>query len=243
MRAHRAAALLAASFLPGSVQAQSAEGLALEVRVGAGFESDALGFTTGAPEGYFGFGEVAAAPSIGIGLLLPPISSGIRPRALVSYAPPADVKGNWFPCEPGTDCPSVLLPVDGRASRVEATVGAELPLAVMAGPARPYINVGLGLRRYGFSWRPIGEPDDVLRLESGSFGETDFLARIGVGVGVELGRFDATLEGSADLSAFGPGRVPVPVGTLALFAEPTIDLGRETRREYNLTVGVRRYLD
>lgn len=243
MRAHRAAALLAASFLPGPAQAQSAEGVALELRVGATFESDALGITTRAPEGYFGFGKVDAAPSIGVGLLLPPIAPGIRPQALVSYAPPADLEGNWVPCEPGVPCPSVLLPVDGRASRFEATVGAELPFVVMAGPARPYINVGLGLRRYGFSWRSIGEPDDVLRLGGGSFGETDLLARLGIGVGVELGRFAATLEGSADLSSFGPGRVPVPAETLALFPEPTIDLGRGTRREYNLTVGVRRYLD
>lgn len=243
MRAHRVAALLAASFLPGSVQGQSAEGVALEVSVGATFESDALGFTTGAPEGYFGFGEVDAAPNIGARLLLPPMTSGIRPRALVSYTPPVDVEGNWVPCEPGTPCPDVLLSVDGRASRFEATVGAELPLVVTGGPVRPYIDVGLGFRRYGFSWRPIGEPDNVLQLESGSFGETDFLARIGAGVGVELGRFEVTLEGSADLSSFGPGRVPVPGETLALFAEPTIDLGRDTRREYNLTVGLRRYLD
>ena len=44
-------------------------------------------------------------------------------------------------------------------------------------------------------------------------------------------------------SSFGPGRVPVPEDPLVQWAEPTIDLGRESHHEYSLAIGLRRYLD
>lgn len=62
-------------------------------------------------------------------------------------------------------------------------------------------------------------------------------------MGVTLGSVEALLEGSVDLSQFGPGRVPVPEELLALWDEPTIDLGRDTREHYEMTLGVRRYLE
>ncbi len=108
---------------------------------------------------------------------------------------------------------------------------------------RPYATAGVGLRRYGFSWSAIGEPGDAFRLAAGSYDETDFVARFGLGAGVSLGRFEVLLEGSANLSAFGAGRVPVSEELLALWDGPTIDLGRETREHYEVTLGVRRYLE
>ena len=55
----------------------------------------------------------------------------------MTYATAADVQGNWLPCDPGFACPAVLLPIDGGASRLQATVGAELPILTRAGPVRP----------------------------------------------------------------------------------------------------------
>lgn len=226
--------------IPSPVAAQS--GVELEVRAGATFGSRHLGVTTGPPAGYFDLDEVGAAPSFGLGMLLPSPVAGIRPHAVVSYAPPADVGGTWIPCEPGLACESILLTVDGRASRLEMLLGADLPLQVASGPARPYLSAGVGLRRYGISWSPVGEETDEISLNEGSYGETDFLARIALGVGVRFGAIEALIEGGADLSAFGAGRVSLPTDQLALYSEPTIDLGRTNQHEYTLTLGLRRRL-
>lgn len=230
--------LFAASLLPPTVEAQS--GIALEARVGGTFGSGDLGITTGPSAGYFDLGEVAAAPTFGVGLVLPSPLAGLRPHAVLSYSPPADVGGTWLPCEPGFACESILLTVDGRASRLEMLVGAELPLRLAPGPALPYLSAGVGLRRYGISWSPVGEAGGIF-LDEGSYGETDFLARVALGVGFRFGAMEALVEGGADLSAFGAGRVPVPTDQLALYAEPTIDLGRTSQEEYSLTVGIRRH--
>lgn len=244
MRGRSIAAILAASLLLFARSADSqTTGFGLDLRVGVTSGSESLGSFTGVPDGYFGLGELTPAPGFGLGVLFPEVVLGIRPQALISYAIPADVRGNWIPCDPGFACPSILLPIDARADRLEATVGAELPVLAQAGPVRPYATAGIGLRRYGFSWSAVGRPGDPLNLAPGSVGETDFLVRLGVGVGVRMGRYEALLEGTADLSEFGAGRVPVPTESLILWPEPFIDLGRESQREYAVVVGLRRYLD
>jgi len=232
--------MFAIALIPGVLRAQSP--WAVEVRAGAVFGSGDLGVTTGPSVGYFALGGVDAAPSLGLAVTTPGFFAGLQPRAAVSYAPPADVSGTWIPCDPGLACPSILLPMDGRASRLEALVGAELPLAVVSGPIRPYVTVGVGVRRYGFSWSPIGNADDSFFLDGGTYGETDFLGRVAVGFAMDLGPLAATLEGGADLSAFGAGRVPIPRDQLALYPEPTIDLGRTNLQEYTVTLGLRRQL-
>jgi len=103
---------------------------------------------------------------------------------------------------------------------------------------RPYVTAGVGLRRYGLSWTPVGRPNDSFFLDGDSYGETDFLGRVAVGFALDLGAFAATLEGGADLTAFGAGRVPVPTDQLARYAEPAIDLGRTNLQEYTVSIGV-----
>lgn len=253
MRARLSAAFFAVSLLslltPGLAAGQvgigqaGTAGVALDLRLGVTSGSAELGASTGVPDGVFNLRDLDAAPIVGLGVLFPETVLGLRPQLLVSYATGADVEGNWVPCDPGLACPSIFLPVDGSASRLQATIGAELPILARAGLARPYASVGIGLRRYGISWAGIGNPGDNFRLAPGSYGETDFLARFGVGVGLDFGGFEALLEGSADLSAFGAGRVPVPEELLAQWAGPTIDLGRDTREHFEVMLGVRRYLD
>ena len=256
MRVRHSAAILAASLLslltptPGAGQALAtgdaawdAAGFALDLRLGVTSGSTELGASTGVPDGVFNLRDLGAAPIFGVGALFPETVLGLRPQALVTYATAADVEGNWVPCDPGFACPEILLPVDGSASRLQATAGVELPILTRAGPARPYASVGIGLRRYGISWASIGDPGDSFRLAAGSYGETDLLVRFGLGVGVSLGGFEALLEGSADLSRFGAGRVPVPEELLAQWAGSTIDLGRDTREHFEVVLGMRRYVE
>lgn len=240
MRAFLAAAL-ATCFMPGPILAQSNDGFGVELRAGAVLGSQPLGVTVGAPSGQFGFGEVDPAPVLGVGVVFPEIVLGIRPLAGVSWAPPADVAGNWTPCDPGRPCAAVLMPVEGRATRLEGTIGAQVPLLTLAAPIRPHVTAAAGFRRYGLAWEPIGGPGDF-QLEGGSLAETDLLARIGLGVAIDFGRFAVLAEGAIDFSSFGPGRVPVPEESLALWPEPTIDLGRESVHEYEVVVGLRRFL-
>ena len=240
--------LLAQSAL--AQDAASSRGFAVDVRVGAAFESSELGASTGVGDGFFRLQRVEVAPLVGIGLSLPEFGPGIRPLILASYAPPADLAGSWTPCDPGLDCPSILPPaVDGQASRLEATAGLEFPILEAIGPARPYGTVAVGLRRYGFSYGEIGQPGDSFRLAEGSFSETDFLARFAVGTGFRVGGgYEALLEGGAKLAMFGAGRVPVPSDVfvfedLSQWAEPTIDLGRTSHTDFVISVGLRRYLN
>jgi hypothetical protein len=213
----------------------------VEARAGVTSGSGELGTTLGPPLGYFEFASLDGAPAFGVGVLAPSVI-GVRPRISVSYAPPADVSGTWVPCDPGLACPAILLLVDGRASRLEGIVGGEVALAGH-GPVRPYVSAGVGFRRYGFSWTPVGEEGTDLLLAAGSHGEIDFLGRAAVGFAFDVGGLEATLEGGADLSAFGAGRVPVPLQTfandLALYPQPTLDLGRGSLQEYEVSVGLR----
>jgi hypothetical protein len=226
--------------VPVAATAQT-ESIAVEIRAGVGLDSETLGFTTGVPQGHFNLGEVTAEPVFGLGLLLPAIGPGIRPQVRVSYRPPAGVVGNWIPCDPGVVCPAIFLPVDAHANRLQATVGAEVALASPAHLVRPYASVGIGIRRYGFSWEQIGAGSDTFILESGSYGETDFVARFGLGAAVSLGEFDLTLEGEAGRSSFGPGVVATPDQPATVAS--SVDLGRESKTEFTMSVGLRKYLD
>ena len=168
---------------------------------------------------------------------------------LVSYALPADLRGSWTPCDPGLACPSILPPsVDGQASRFEAIAGLEFPMLRELGPARPYASMGVGLRRYGFSYDEIGDAGSSFHLGEGSFSETDLMARFFVGSGFRFGAWEALFEGGTKLSTFGAGHVPVPsdvfaVEDLGMWAGPTLDLGRESYTDFAVSVEVRRYLD
>lgn len=235
---------LHAALAQASFNEADAPGFAVDLRLGAALGSTNVGSSLGVGDGYFQFREVGAAPQLGLGLTFPEIGLGIRPQAIVSYAMPASAGGVWIPCDPGLACIAILPPaVDGRASRLEASAGFEVPILRSAGPARPYAAVGVGVRRYGFSYDAIGESTDAVRLGAGSFSETDLLFRVAVGAGFQMGAFDALIEGGAGLSRFGAGRVPVPAELLALWTDSTIDLGRESHSDVSVTAGIRRYLD
>ena len=226
--------------LPSAATAQSSS-IGIEARAGVGLGSETLGFTTSVPQGQFNLADVTAAPMLGLGLVLPVVGPGIRPQLRVSYLLPVDVAGNWIPCDPGLACPDIYLPLDAQADRWQATVGAEFPLAASSLPLRPYVRVGVGLRRYGFSWKQIGAETDNFLLRAGSTGETDLMAGLGLGAAVSMGAFELSFEGAADLSSFGPGVVPIVDPVLP--AGPGIDLGRRSMTEFTLSVGLRRYLD
>lgn len=229
--------------------AAPARGFAIDLRLGAAFEAGDLGTSTGVGDGFFQLQRVDAAPQVALGLSFPEFGPGLRPLILASYALPADLSGSWTPCDPGLACPAILPPaINGRASRLEATAGLEFPVLRAIGPVRPFGTIAVGLRRYGFSHDDIGDPWDSLRLGSGSFSETDFLLRFALGTGFRFGSYEALLEGGAKRSTFGAGRVPVPSDMfafeeLALWAEPTIDLGRDAYTDFVISAGLRRYLD
>lgn len=221
----------------GLAQSQT---IGLEVRAGVGFGTETLGFSTGASTGHFNLGDISAAPLFGFGVLLPGVGP-IRPHVRVSYMIPEGLTGNWIPCDPGTACPAIFLPIDAEANRFQATAGVEIPLLASSLPVQPYATLGAGLRRYGFSWQRIGDETDSFQLEAGSYGETDFVARFGLGATLNLGGFDLSLEGSADMSSFGPGLVPTPDQPAPL--ESTVDLGRDSQTEFSISAGLRKYLN
>ena len=236
-----APALFLATVVIASEGFAQSHSIGLEVRAGVGFGTEPLGFSTGVPTGHFNLGDISAAPVFGFGVLLPEVGPRIRPHVRVSYMIPEGLTGSWIPCEPGEACPAIFLPIDAEANRFQATAGVEIPLLRSSLPVQPYATLGAGLRRYGFSWQRIGDETDSFQLEAGSFGETDFVARFGLGATLNLGGFDLSLEGSADMSSFGPGLVPTqdqpaPAGS-------TVDLGRDSQTEFSISAGLRKYLN
>lgn len=228
-------------FLSSAAPAQDAN-FAIEMRAGATFASGTLGVTTAVPVGDFGLQQVESAPVFAIGALGPQLALGARPQVRVSYALPARVEGSWSICDPGLACPALLRPpLQADASRLELTAGVELPVPSLSGAVRPYVSAGAGIRRYGFSYERV-VAGDAASLDRGSISETDFLVRVGAGAGIQLGRFEASLEGGLDFSSFGSGTVPIDTESF-INRSATTDVGRDGVREFSLTAGLRRYLD
>lgn len=244
MRTPRAIAVLASALfvVASPVIAQThSESVGLEVIAGVALGSETLGFTTSVPEGHFNLADITAAPVFGLGVVLPSFGPGIRPQVRLSYMLSEGIAGNWIPCDPGLVCPAIFLPIDAHADRWQATVGVEVPLVSPGHSVQPYARLGLGARRYGFSWTQIGAGTDTFLLEAGSSSETDLVAGLGLGAAVSLLGAELRFEGSADHSWFGPGTVVV-LDEVAP-ATPTIDLGRQGITEFSLSVGLRKYLD
>lgn len=249
MRPHaRIRFLLAAAFggfLPVSLQGQDGPRL-VEVEVGAGvtLASEELGvlYPVRPEVGYMELGEIHQWTSIGIGARFRPLWAGIRPTARVDYAFDADVYAQWLPCEPGYPCPAILLEPDVRVSRLAALLGIEVPVPLSLGPVNAHATIGTGLRRYDVQWRTLGEPPtSSFVLPEGSRKESDLLWRVGGGLSAQLG-WDLELWGqvAVDMSRFGPGVVPVRAPAEPVEQRTEVDLGRDTRTETSLTVGIRR---
>ena len=236
--------LVAAATVVSELSAQSPdagpERLALEVSLGVVSNPGALGHTsTVEPAGYFDLGGPDPAPVLELAVVLPPTLLGARPLGRISWAPGADVRTRWIPCDPGAVCPSilaVLAPGDARVSRLEAVVGVERDLPVALGPFVPGASVALGVRRYGLSWEGWGEPGP-LQLPPGSHGETDLLVKGGLSA-ASSGPWALVTRVEAGLSRHGPGTVDASQATPD--SPPTVDLGRQTLTEYTVSMAIRR---
>lgn len=187
------------------------------------------------PEGYLTLRGAEAAPALEVAVVLPSPLLGIRPFARVAHARAATIPAAWTPCDPGLACPSILIEPTVRASRSYAAMGLEVPLLSLVSGVGLDAVVGVGVRRYGFSWESWGgPPDNSFHLPEGSHAEWDRMAQLGVGLRVPVGAVALSGRWTALVSDFGAGVVPRADGS------GTVDLGRSRTLQNVLHLAVRR---
>jgi hypothetical protein len=123
---------------------------------------------------------------------------------------------------------------------MEAVVGVDFPIMDVSGPVRPSASVGVGVRHHRIEWDEWGEPLDSFSLPTGSHGETDVLAKVGLELAVPFGSWEVLARGSVDFSRFGPGVDSTgwedwPASSPAV----EVDYGRVSDNVYALVIGVR----
>lgn len=213
-------------------------GLAVELRAGTGFGSRVERASIDAPEFRLWPEEVGGAARYEAVLLLPRLAAGVRPRLEASLSPNAGVDG--FLMDEFARCPSCREPFEGEADHLDVTVGAEVPLFRSSSRARPYGVIGFGVRRTTWSYDDV--TSTAVAHPAESFTTTDFLGRVGLGVGFGLGSRDVSLEAALRGGPVGSGTVHVDPPPDAPYASEDVDFGRELGFDFGLTLGFRQEL-
>ena len=233
-------ALSVFSLVPRALEAQrfgSNSAVGLHAGVWIGTELGATRETR--PVGYLELGESEAAPTLELAAVVGSAGWPLRLWTAFGVSADASIRAQWFPCDPGLACPSILIEPEVDIQRFTGVIGLELSVPDRTVRVRPYLKAGAGFRHYEVEWRQWGGEGTFL-LPEGSIGETAFLTSLAGGAALDVFGFEARAEAGLDLSRFGRGVVPVitpvPEGPFE------IDLGRKTLREVMVRVGVYRPL-